>query len=58
MLIYHIVPSIFDSGHWPAAAQPAEEGDGAATGLCGAGNGAGMQWGCPGQCGGAEMGLE
>lgn len=33
MLIYHTVPSIFDSGHWPAAVWPAEEGDAAGTGL-------------------------
>lgn len=32
MVIYHTVPSIFDSGHRPAAAWPAEEGEGAVGG--------------------------
>lgn len=58
MVIYHTVPSIFDSGHRPAAAWPAEEGEEAGMGLWGADSGVGMQWGCPGQRGGAEMGLE
>lgn len=49
MLIYHTVPSIFDSGHWPAAVRPAEEGDGTGVGLWGAGKQwvsvVGLKWG-------------